>query len=76
MSNPICCPKCQGTNIRSIDNQPLYHPKKEEVTQGIPSFDNEIYIEFNCLNCNPKDTYTNSFTIVFDLVPQAKQPNI
>lgn len=76
MLNPICCPKCQGTNIRSVDNQPLYHPKKEEISKGVPSFDYEIYVEFVCHDCNPNDLAQPTFTIVFDLIPQAKQPLI
>ena len=67
MPKPVCCPKCQGTNIRSIDNQPLYHPKKEEVTKGVPNWDNEIYVEFICHDCNPNDMGAETFNIVFAL---------
>jgi hypothetical protein len=71
MSKGICCPKCQGTNIRSIDNQPLYHPKRVEATiLNVPSFDNEIYVEFICHDCNPNDMGADTFTKVFSLVPK------
>lgn len=76
MSNAVCCPKCKGTNIRSIDNQPLYHDKKEELEKSVPSFDNEIYVEFICHDCSPVELNAETFTLVFDLVLQPKQPNI
>jgi hypothetical protein len=66
MSKPVCCPECGMSNIRSIDNQPLYHPSKQEVEKGVPNWDNEIYVEFMCDRCNPEGK-GKTFTITFAL---------
>ena len=47
----IQCEHCNSENVRSVDNQPLYHPSKEEVAKDVPNFDNEIYVEFYCDDC-------------------------
>ena len=68
MSKPVCCPNCGMSNIRSVDNQPLNHPSKYEVANGVPNWDNEIYVEFTCDYCNPSGIIPNkNFTIVFTL---------
>lgn len=56
----IHCPNCNSTKVRSFDNQSLYHPTKEDDYQ----YDNEIYIEFECFDCE------ENFTKVFDLIEQ------
>jgi DNA-directed RNA polymerase subunit RPC12/RpoP len=56
----ICCPKCSSKNVRSYDNQPLYHPTdtdKEPI-----QFDNELYMSFICGDCKER------FILVFDLI--------
>ncbi len=58
----IQCKCCQSTNVRSIDNQPLFHPSKEEVAEGCMNFDNEIYVEFVCDDC--EKTFTKVFSLV------------
>lgn len=65
MNNPtICCPTCGSENIRSFDNEPLYHPSKLEVEDGTPRYDNEVIIKFICDDC-PSET--RIFTEVFTL---------
>jgi hypothetical protein len=58
----IQCKCCQSTNVRSIDNQPLFHPSKQDITKGSMNFDNEIYVEFVCDDCN--ETFTKVFSLV------------
>lgn len=70
MKNSVCCPKCQGTNVRSVDNQPLNHPSQREVKSGVPNWDNEIYMTFICDDCNPMAESGKYFTLIFDLVPK------
>lgn len=67
MPKPVCCPECGMSNIRSVDNQPLYHPSKREVEKGVPNWDNEIYVEFTCDHCNPDGNGAKTFTIIFAL---------
>lgn len=50
------CYFCDSENIRSIDNEPLYHPSKLEVENGVSRFDNDIYIIFTCDDCNKRQT--------------------
>lgn len=76
MSKEICCPKCQGSNIRSVDNESSYHPSKQDVERGVPRWDNELYMTFICDDCNPMAVSDGYFKIVFDLTPQRKQPHI
>ena len=65
----IVCPSCNGENIRSVDNQPLFHPSKKEVEGGTMRFDNELYMNFICDDCNhDKKNATLLFTKVFGLV--------
>ena len=72
MSKEICCPKCKGTNVRSIDNQPLYHPTKIETTMlNVAKYDNELYMTFICHDCNPNGVpLGRTFNVVFDIVPR------
>jgi hypothetical protein len=70
MPNNVCCPKCQNKNVRSVDNQPLNHPSKREVEQGVPNWDNELYVTFICDQCNPMAVSDKYFTLIFNLVPQ------
>ena len=53
MSKEICCPKCQGSNIRGVDNQPLFYPSKKDVINGVANIDTEIYMTLICDDCNP-----------------------
>lgn len=68
MSDVINCSHCKSENVRSIDNQPLYHPSKQDIIgrSDVPKFDNEIYVEFICDDCHKKHTK------VFNLVLQTK----
>lgn len=76
MSNAVCCPKCHGTNVRSVDSESSYHPSKGEVANGVPRWDNELYMTFICDDCNPMAESDGYFKVVFNLVLQPKQPNI
>lgn len=58
----ITCTNCGVTNIRSIDNEPLFHPKDETEARRIMQYDNELYMRFVCDNCSEK------FSVVFELV--------
>ena len=58
----VCCPKCNGGNVRSIDNQPLYHPTKNDVLNNdAVRYDSEVYMSFIC------DDDNHEFTKVFNL---------
>lgn len=58
----IQCKCCQSTNVRSFDNQHLYHPTKQEVADGNIRFETEVYIEFVCDDC--EKTFTEIFSLV------------
>ena len=59
----VCCPKCNGGNVRSIDNQPLYHPTKNDVINNDAiHYDSEVYMKFIC------DDDNEEFTKVFNLI--------
>ena len=62
----VCCPKCESANVRSFDNESLYHPTKQEVETGVGNYDSEAYLKFVCDDCNDND----SFTVVFKLVKE------
>jgi len=67
MLRDIKCPCCGSDKVRSYDNEPLYHPTKDEIEkQGIARWDNELYMKFTCDN---KSTCPQ-FQIVFNLTPQ------
>lgn len=57
----IYCKSCNSENVRSFDNQPLFHPSKQDVNCGVPRFDDEVYVEFVCDNCN--ETFTKIFSL-------------
>lgn len=57
----VTCKNCSSKNIRSVDNQPLFHPSKDEVKQGTMRYDNEVYVNFTCDDC--EDTFTKIFTL-------------
>ena len=58
MTNKICCPNCKSENVRSVDNEPLYHPSQLEVEKGIPRLDEWLYVKFVCDNCEHNFTKT------------------
>lgn len=62
----VCCPHCQSKKVRSTDNEPLYHPRPEDIAQypnggalgqlptGISNLygvDEEVYIDMVCDEC-------------------------
>ncbi len=58
----IKCPKCQSAKVRSIDNQPLWHPTEDEIRDGASVIDFEIYLSMRC-ECG------HTFEMVCDIVP-------
>ena len=56
------CKKCGSCKTRSFDISPLYHPTKEEVAEGTAKFDDELYVEFICDDCN--ETFTKCFKLI------------
>lgn len=60
----ITCPHCKSAQVRSIDNQTIFHPTKADVDKGTPNIDNEIYMEIQCDEC------TKTFTQSFEIVPE------
>lgn len=60
----VTCTNCSSPNIRSIDNQPLFHPSKKDVKNGTMRYENEVYVEFKCDDCD------DTFTKIFNLTPQ------
>lgn len=67
MSKKINCPNCKSDNVRSVDNQPIWHPTASDIKNGVSRYDNEIYISFTCDNCK-----SDNFTVAFDIVPKKK----
>ena len=55
----IVCQHCGSSNIRAVDNEPLHHPTKEEV-------DNGVYIEIHCDDCEKDSNITGQ--IIFTKV--------
>lgn len=60
----VICPKCSSKDVRSYDNQPLFHPSRRDVKAGSMRYDNEVYIDFKCDDCE------DTFTKIFNLTPQ------
>ena len=60
----ITCPKCSSTNTHSFDNQPLCHPSETDIANGVPRYDNEVYMSFVCEDCG------KTFDVVFDIKPK------
>lgn len=52
----IKCTHCGSTKLKAIDNEPLDFNNE--------TFDNELYVKFDCNNCGKECTK------VFDLKPQ------
>jgi ribosomal protein S27E len=59
----VTCKHCGSIDVLAVDNQPLYHPTKDEYTPDY-RYDNELYMEFKCMSC---DGYS---TTVFTLTPK------
>jgi DNA-directed RNA polymerase subunit RPC12/RpoP len=55
----IKCTHCGSTKLKAIDNEPLDFNNE--------TFDNELYVKFDCNNCGKECTK------VFDLKPQHKK---
>lgn len=60
----VICPKCSSKDVRSYDNQPLFHPSRRDVKAGSMRYDNEVHIDFKCDDCE------DTFTKIFNLTPQ------
>ena len=58
----VICKKCSSKNVRSYDNQPLFHPSKMEAKGGTMNYDDEVYMGFICDDC--EDTFTKIFSLV------------
>jgi predicted nucleic-acid-binding Zn-ribbon protein len=61
------CPKC-GTQMRSYDNESLFHPSIKDVADGIPPIDGVIYVLVLCDNCGHK--HNQEFDIVLREQPK------
>lgn len=61
---PLTCPKCTSLNIRAFDNEPLAHPTKYGIENGMARIDLELYMKMKCDNCE------HDWTKVFNLIPQ------
>ncbi len=57
-----------GSQLRSTDNESLYHPTKEQVANGMPPIDGQLYVSLICDNCG------HGYTQEFDLV--LRQPKV
>ena len=47
----INCKGCGSTNVKMYDYQPLYLYKTDGSEYPFEQFDNELYAQFTCLNC-------------------------
>jgi len=63
------CPKC-GTQMRSYDNESLFHPSIKDVADGIPPIDGVIYVLVLCDNCGHK--HNQEFDIVLREQPKVQ----
>jgi predicted nucleic-acid-binding Zn-ribbon protein len=53
MNTKIQCPKCGSTKCTTVDNEPLSHDTKW-LTENDMQFDNQLYVFFQCNNCDNK----------------------
>lgn len=60
----VKCPKCGSHNVRSIDNESLYHPTKQEVVDGLLNYDSDAYLKFVCDTCDNGETFTKVFKLL------------
>jgi hypothetical protein len=63
------CPKCNSEKVRSYDNQPIFHPEKKDIQNGLGNYrtmgiDYEIYISIICDDCEHR--FERNFPIVKD----------
>lgn len=58
------CPKCNSEKVRTTDNQPLFHPTKEECEENdyIVGVDSTVYCDLTCDECN--HTFSDEFRII------------
>ncbi len=65
------CPHCQSENIRSFDNQPLFHPTSEQVkNEDAVRYDGEAYLQFVCDDCK------HEWQEIFQLIQLKKEPEL
>lgn len=70
----MSCPNCKSRKVRSIDNQPLYHPPKEDSEKNGYGIDSELYVTCKCDECNTE--FEKIFTLVDSDTPQKIINNI
>ena len=65
------CPLCKSNKVGLVDYQPLYLPAIDNVEQVNGDFDDELYAEARCLECE------SSFNIVGRILwPEIKASNL
>lgn len=58
------CPKCNSDKVRTTDNQPLWHPTKQQCEEDSYAIgiDNMVYCDLTCDDCNYD--FSSEFSIV------------
>lgn len=62
----LTCPHCESEKVRTTDNEPLFHPREEEVKKDndVYGLDPEIYISAVCDGCGQKLQIVAELTVI------------